>query len=410
VKTHDLKINAERLTSRLDALAQVGATPEGGVRRFAAGDQDKHARDLFAGWLEAAGLEVKIDRIGNIFGLRAGTSAAPTIMSGSHLDSVDNGGRLDGALGVLAALEAVECLNDADLTTKAPICVAAFTNEEGVRFQPDMMGSLVYAGGLALETALSTRDRDGVTLGAELSRIGYAGDMTPGAMVPQTFIELHIEQGPVLDVEKLALGAVEALQGISWTEIVIDGEANHAGTTPMGMRRDAGYCAGAVTEFVRRLALDLGGAQVATVGTIELTPNVINVVPGRARLTVDLRNRDNEALYEAERRLEDFCGELEAEQQVQIALTRLARFDPVIFDPGIVTLVEAAAGRLGVSCRRMTSGAGHDAQMMARICPTAMIFVPSVRGISHNPAEHTNRQDLITGATVLLQTLMDLAG
>ena len=404
-----MQINSDRLLSRLETLGAVGAAPEGGVRRLAGSPADGAARDMFTGWLRDAGLEVKVDRIGNIFGLRPGSSDAAPVMSGSHLDSVDYGGTLDGAYGVLAALEVTETLNDHERATGSPIAVAAFTNEEGARFQPDMMGSLVHAGGLDVETALATADQDGVTLGEALAAIGYAGDMPCGTIRPRAFVELHIEQGPVLEREGVAVGAVEDLQGISWTEIVFDGEANHAGTTPMDLRRDAGYCAGAVTAFVRHLAEETGGGQVATVGVIELSPGIINVVPGNARLTVDLRNTDNVALSDAERNLEAFCADLANTEGVGVATRRLARFDPVTFDAGIAATIEACARTLGVSCRRMTSGAGHDAQMMARVCPTAMIFVPSVGGISHNPAEFTAPDDLVSGANVLLNCLLELA-
>ena len=236
-----------------------------------------------------------------------------------------------------------------------------------------------------------------------------AAPWSAGALVPNAFVELHIEQGPVLEETGVAIGAVETLQGISWTEITIEGTANHAGTTPMRMRRDAGYCAGAIAANVRRLATDLGGSQVATVGTLKLEPDVINVVPGRAVLTVDLRNCEEAALQDAEVRLERFCEELASTEGVKVHTRRLARFEPVIFDAGIVAAIEQAAQALGCSCRRMASGAGHDAQMMARLCPTAMIFVPSVGGISHNPQEHTEPDDLIAGANVLFRTLLALA-
>ncbi|MGE5200884.1 MAG: hydantoinase/carbamoylase family amidase, partial [Acidobacteriota bacterium] len=281
--------------------------------------------------------------------------------------------------------------------------------EEGARFQPDMLGSLVYVGGLGLGEALDARAIDGARLGDELRRIGYAGDVAPGAVKPHAFVELHIEQGPVLDAEGITIGAVEDLQGISWQELKIVGQSNHAGTTPMRLRRDAGYAAAAVALFVRGLARELGGAQVGTVGAIELHPNLINVIASRAKLTVDLRNTDEAVLQEAERRLARFLDELAHSENVTIEARRLARFEPVEFDAGIVKLVETTSGELGFSHRRMTSGAGHDAQMLARLCPTAMIFVPSVKGISHNPAEHTEAKDLEAGANVLLHSLLKLA-
>jgi beta-ureidopropionase / N-carbamoyl-L-amino-acid hydrolase len=406
----NLRIDPDRLMSRIEALGAIGATPQGGVRRLALSDEDRAGRDRIVAWMRTAGLRVEIDRIGNIFGIRAGRAQSDPVMTGSHVDSVANGGKLDGAYGVLAGIEVVETLNGAQIETARPIVVAAFTNEEGARFQPDMMGSLVHAGGLGLDEALNTSDADGVVLGGELARIGYAGKTEIGAIRPHAFVELHIEQGPVLEAQAVTIGAVEDLQGISWTGITITGEANHAGTTPMSLRHDAGYCAGEISSRVRSIARELGPRQVGTVGVMNLEPGVINVIPAEAFMTVDLRNTDNEQLTRAEALLEEYLGELAAAEGVAIDWQRLARFDPVRFDAGIARRIEDNAAALGLSCRRMTSGAGHDAQMMARLCPAAMIFVPSVGGISHNPAEHTEREDLVAGADVLLRTLLDLAG
>ena len=405
----NLVINRDRLMSRIDALGAIGATREGGVRRLALGDDDRAARDQVVAWMRSAGLHVEVDRIGNIFGTRAGTEQAPAVMTGSHIDSVANGGKLDGAYGVLAGIEVVETLNDAGVETAHPLVVCAFTNEEGARFHPDMLGSLVYAGGLAVDDALNTSDRDGILLGDELVRIGYAGDGEIGVTRPRAFVEVHIEQGPVLEAQEITIGAVENLQGISWTGITIGGQANHAGTTPMNLRHDAGYCAGAIASQVREIALQLGARQVGTVGVIDLQPGIINVVPGKSYVTVDLRNSDNEQLKQAENLLADFLDKLSANEGVEINTEQLARFDPVQFDDTIAQKIENNAALLGLSCRRMTSGAGHDAQMMARLCPAAMIFVPSVGGVSHNPAEHTHSDDLNAGANVLLHTLLDLA-
>ena len=404
----DLRLSSERLLANLDTLSAIGATPEGGVRRLALSDADKEGRDLVTGWMKELGLSVRIDRIGNIIGTRAGQESLAPVMTGSHIDTVFNGGNLDGNLGVLAGLEVIETLNEASIETSRPLAVAIFTNEEGARFQPDMMGSLVYAGGYELEKALNTQDDQGVLLGDELRLIGYAGDMPCGEITPSAFVELHIEQGPILEREGITLGVVENLQGISWTEVIFSGQANHAGTTPMHLRRDAGYCAGALTAFVHEMAKQIGGAQVATVGVIELEPNIINVVPSRARVTVDLRNPDNARLIAAENRLQDFLSDLAKAEDVEVQTNSLARFDPVQFDDGIAQRIEDHARALGHSCRRMTSGAGHDAQMMSRICPTAMIFTPSVNGVSHNPAEATAAEDIMAGANVLLHTLLDL--
>jgi N-carbamoyl-L-amino-acid hydrolase len=331
-------------------------------------------------------------------------------MFGSHIDTVGTGGRYDGLYGVLAGLEACQALDDAGRATRRPLSLVAFTNEEGSRFAPYAMGSLVYVGGLALEDAYAVRGIDGTTVGEELRRIGYAGDARPGFLKPHAYLELHIEQGPVLENEGRAVGAVEGITGLSWMEVSITGRAAHAGTTPMDLRRDAGYAAGEIAVFVRRLAREMGGQQKGTVGRIELYPNLVNVVAERAVVTVDLRNIENEPLKQAERQLADFLDRLAAQQQVAIATRNLARFDPVAFPSEMVSLVETTAQELGFSCRRLPSGAGHDAQMMARLCPASMIFVPSAGGLSHNVREHTAPEHLHAGASVLLNAVLRLAG
>jgi N-carbamoyl-L-amino-acid hydrolase len=330
-------------------------------------------------------------------------------MTGSHIDTVRTGGRYDGNYGVLAGLEVVRALNNAKVTTRRPIAVAFFTNEEGARFQPDMLGSLVYAGGLGLNEAYAASDKDGRSVGDELRRIGYLGSARPGALRPHAFVELHIEQGPILDEEKVQIGVVESVQGISWTEYTVTGVSNHAGTTPMRLRRDAGYLAAAVNVFARKLAWEMGGHQVATVGSLSLRPNLINVVPNHATFTVDLRNTDEAKLKEAEARVAAHIAEVAKQERVEVETKVLARFEPVIFDAGLVDRVEHHAKALSLSTRRMPSGAGHDAQMMQRICPTAMIFVPSVAGLSHNVKEHTEAADLAAGAQVLLNLMVELA-
>ena len=404
-----LRIDGRRLLARIEMLGAIGATPEGGVRRLALSDADRAARDQVVSWMHAADLEVHVDQIGNILGVRPGSHELAPVMTGSHLDSVANGGALDGAYGVLAGLEVVQTLNQHQATTDRPLIVATFTNEEGARFQPDMMGSLVYAGGLALEGALATTDDAGLTVAAELQRIGYAGDLNCGYFQPHAFVELHIEQGPILEQDGISIGAVENLQGISWTEVRIRGQANHAGTTPMRLRHDAGYCAAAIVTKVRDITRRVGSNQIGTVGSMSLQPDVINVVPGAARLTVDLRNSDDAQLRVAETLLDEYLTTLAEAEGVTIDSERLARFEPVVFTDAIAQRVEANAATLGLSCLRMSSGAGHDAQMLARICPAGMIFVPSIAGISHNPAEATAAQDLAAGANVLLLTLLDLA-
>jgi beta-ureidopropionase / N-carbamoyl-L-amino-acid hydrolase len=404
-----LRLDERRLLDALHELAGIGAIAGGGCARLALTDDDKVGRDLVVGWMKALHLEVRIDAIGNVIGLRAGAENLPPVMTGSHIDTVRTGGRYDGNYGVLAGLEVVRALNNAKVTTRRPIAVAFFTNEEGARFQPDMLGSLVYAGGLGLNEAYAASDKDGRSVGDELRRIGYLGSARPGALRPHAFVELHIEQGPILDEEKVQIGVVESVQGISWTEYTVTGVSNHAGTTPMRLRRDAGYLAAAVTVFARKLAWEMGGHQVATVGSLSLRPNLINVVPNHATFTVDLRNTDEAKLKEAEARVAAHIAEVAKQERVEVETKVLARFEPVIFDAGLVDRVEHHAKALSLSTRRMPSGAGHDAQMMQRICPTAMIFVPSVAGLSHNVKEHTEAADLAAGAQVLLNLMVELA-
>ncbi|WP_119390066.1 Zn-dependent hydrolase [Taklimakanibacter lacteus] len=407
----NLAIDPERLLARLRELGELGRTADGKLTRLAASDADKLGRDKFVAWAKDAGLAVKIDRIGNIFALWNDAEApeAKPLMLGSHIDTVIDAGIFDGCYGVLAGLEVVETLKEAGFVPRQPIVVAAFTNEEGVRFAPDMMGSLVHAGGLGADDALAVRDTDGIRLGEELAHIGYAGREEPGFLQPEAYLELHIEQGPVLEREGVAIGAVENLQGISWQRVTIEGVANHAGTTPMALRQDAGHAAARVITFLQGRAAASRSGTVATVGTIAFEPNAINVIPARAIFTVDLRDPDEVRLKAEEQALADYLAALAAETGVVISAERLARFEPVVFDRDLVARIEAAAETRGLSCRRMTSGAGHDAQMIARIAPSAMIFVPSIGGISHNPKEFTPETDLVAGANVLLDVVRRLA-
>lgn len=406
----NLGIDPARLMGRLQSLGQVGALPGGGVCRLALTDADRQGRDRVIGWMKGLGLAVTVDRIGNVIGLRPGTEEGPPVVIGSHIDTVATGGLYDGALGVLAGLEVVNVLNDAAIRTCRPLAVAFFTNEEGARFHPDMLGSAVLSGRLDLAEVLATVGIDGVTLGDELKRIGYAGDAPVGAIAAHCYLELHIEQGPVLDAEGIAIGAVTGVQGICWTEYRFTGQTNHAGTTPMAMRRDAGYAAARLAVEARRVALETGGAQVATVGRFGVTPGLTNVVPGEALLTTDLRNIDGAALVAADARLQAFAAEVAAAEGVALETRALARFDPVAFDPALVGLVEETAHGLGHAVKRMPSGAGHDAQMFAPHCPTAMIFVPSRGGISHNVTEHTEPAHIAAGAELLLRVALEKVG
>jgi beta-ureidopropionase / N-carbamoyl-L-amino-acid hydrolase len=403
-----LRIDRGRLLRRLEDLAAIGKQSDGSCARLALTDADRDGRDLVTMWMRDLGLQVSIDTVGNVFGRWAVGEGLP-VMVGSHIDTVRTGGAFDGNYGVLAGLEVIETCQQAGYSPRRPVTVAYFTDEEGARFAPDMLGSLVFAGGMSTEEAHDTVGTDGLRLGDELARIGYLGPVPCPGQAPYAFVELHIEQGPVLDVEGIGIGAVTGVQGISWIEVTVVGQSNHAGTTPMSYRRDAGYAAARIAVKARRIALEIGGAQVVTVGKIDLHPNIVNVVAARAVLTVDLRNTNEQALQRAEAALVATLLEVAADEDVTITTRQLARFEPVVFDDRVIDLVARHAEAQGSSVLRMPSGAGHDAQMLARMCPTGMIFVPSVKGISHNPAEFTEASDLEAGANILLAVMLDLA-
>lgn len=409
---YDINIRSSRLLSRLDQLGKIGATEYGGVSRIALTQADVMGRNLLIKWMEEDGLQVSIDKIGNIFGtLNIGDPSADPLMIGSHLDSVSNGGKLDGPYGVLAGLEVAKSISDSikggTNAFARPIVVANFTNEEGVRFQPDMVGSLVFANGLPLADALTAKDRDGISLGEALEESGFVGTSAVGAIRPHAFLELHIEQGPILEAEDISVGVVEHLQGIQWSEITLKGQANHAGTTPMSMRRDAGLVAAEIAIEVRRLTTIFGG-QLGTVGAVSHTPGLLNVVPAQSKLSLDLRNPNQETLLKAQAHIEVYAQSRAKTENVEIEIKPLVRFAPVEFDKNISNIIERTAHDKGYSTKRMISGAGHDAQMLARICPTGMIFVPSIEGISHNPKEATKTEDLIKGLDVLTSTAAEI--
>lgn len=398
------------LLDQLNDMGDIGLLRSGernsGRTRLTLSDSDREARDRLTAWMRELGVDISVDGIGNIFGVLSGSRDLPPIMMGSHIDTVAQAGALDGAYGVLSGLEVLRAFGRAGVTPPRPLAVVAFTNEEGVRFQPDMMGSLVHAGGLPLADALDARDSGGVRLGDELVRIGYAGSVPVGALRPAAYFELHVEQGPLLEANGLQIGVVEGVQGISWRRIRIEGQSNHAGVTPMHLRRDAGLCAARIVTHLRDMAADWG--VLATVGRLHLEPDMINVIPRRATLTVDMRHPDEQRLRGAEKTLDAWLRELAARDGVTISSEELSRFSPTPFDPDMVNIVEGSARRLGCSYRRMVSGAGHDAQMMARICPTAMIFTPSRGGFSHCPQEFTEPEDLTRGLRVLCEAVLTL--
>jgi len=406
-QNRELSIDRDRLMSRINALAEISPIEGGGNCRLALTDEDMHGRNLLVDWMRECNLEISIDAVGNIIGIWNVGTGAP-VMSGSHIDTVRTGGRFDGCYGVLAALEVIETCQQAGLNPVRPLAVGIFTDEEGARFAPDMLGSLVYVGGMPLEEALDVIAIDGAKLGDELVRIGYSGVAPCPGLVPHAFVELHIEQGPMLEANGVRIGAVTSVQGISWQEVTIAGQSNHAGTTPMSLRHDPALVAAEITVFVRQLAKEMGGDQVCTVGKIDIHPNLTNVVAARATITLDVRNTDEKLLKYAESKIAEYLQVVASAEGVKITTRELVRFEPVVFDDRVIDCVEKIAKDQGNSVQRMPSGAGHDAQMLARVCPSGMIFVPSVKGISHNPAEFTETDDLIAGANILLHTMLSL--
>ena len=403
-------IDGKNLHNRLKELGQIGRDENGILSRLESNEGEKQGRDKVVSWMKELDLEIAIDKIGNIFGIwnDEDNKNNEPIMIGSHIDSVIDAGIYDGCYGVLGGIEVVKTLKKKGYKPSRPIVVAAFTNEEGVRYQPDMLGSLVYVGGLDLENALKTIGTDGSILGKELEKIGYLGKEEPGFIRPFAYLELHIEQGPILDYENYQVGVVEGVQGISWQKITIEGQSNHAGTTPTRLRIDAGLAAAKVITFLRNNADKSNGEIIATVGTMTFFPNAINVIPSKAIFTIDMRSSNLEKFVDEGKIIKEYSKKLEETDKVKISCESLAQFNPVPFNEEIISKVENVAEKRGYKYKRMISGAGHDAQMLARICPTAMIFVPSIKGLSHSPDELTLEEDLNNGANVLLDVVIDL--
>ena len=388
------------MRATFDALAAIGATPAGGVTRLALGDEDRRARDQLVAWCRDAGWEVRWDDLGTISAWRPGSdpSATPVVV-GSHLDSVERGGRFDGALGVVAALEVLRTLDDLGAATSRPVVLVDFTNEEGARFEPPMACSGVLAGRFDAGSVRATRDRHGVEFGAELERIGYAG--TPEARLPvqAASFELHIEQGPVLEAAGIPAGIVSGIQGITWSDVVFEGDSSHAGATPMEVRQDALVAAGRFLAALPELAVGHGG--LATPGRIEAEPGIVNVIPGRVRIGLDLRHPTEDGL----------AALLTAAREAAPG----ARFDtfwtspPTVFDARLMASLERAAGALGVPTQRLVSGPGHDSKYLAERGPAAMVFVRTERGRSPCEDESARWEDCVMATDVLLQAVLEAA-
>ena len=407
--TRNLTINGARLWQSLEAMARIGATAKGGVCRLALTDLDREARDLFVSWCEQAGCSIRVDPMGNIFATRAGSDPAlGAVATGSHLDTQPTGGRFDGVFGVLAGLEVIRTLNDHDVRTRAPIEVVVWTNEEGSRFAPAMVGSGVFAGAFDLQYGHSRQALDGKTLGAELQRIGYLGEAALGGKF-SAFFEAHIEQGPILEAAERTIGVVSGVQGIRWYDIVLTGAECHAGPTPMDRRQDALAAASSLLQKIYALAHDNPPHGRATVGEFRTMPGSRNTVPGRVELTVDMRHPDAQILLSMHERLAAACALVARETDVDVALQAIWYSPPVEFDPACVQAVRDGAELLGYSHMDVVSGAGHDAVYVSGMSPTAMVFIPCENGISHNEVENATPADIEAGANVLLLAMLGQA-
>ncbi len=405
-----LHIDGDRLWRSLMDLAAIGATPLGGVRRIALTDLDRQGRDQVVAWFRAAGLEVRVDPIGNIFGRRPGRDAKrPPVVAGSHIDTQPSGGKFDGNYGVLAGLEVVRTLNDRGIATEAPIEVAVWTNEEGTRFTPVMMGSGVFAGVHRLEEVLVRTDLEGRSVGEELGRIGYAGPAPLGTPVGAYF-EAHIEQGPVLEDTRRTIGVVTGALGQRWYDVTVTGMNAHAGPTPMRLRKDALLAAARLVGEVNRIALEFAPDGRGTVGFMQVSPNSRNVVPGEVKFSVDFRHATDDGLTGMDRALRAASERVARETRVAVAVTEAVYFPPCAFDAACVRAVRTAAGELGLSNLDIVSGAGHDAVYVARVAPAAMIFVPCKDGVSHNEIEDATPSDLAAGCDVLVRAMLARAG
>ena len=406
----DLRIDGERLWDTLMRLATIGATPKGGVCRLALTDLDRQGRDFFVAEAKAAGCTIRVDAIGNIFARRAGRDdALPPVMTGSHIDTQPTGGKFDGNYGVFAGIEVLRTLADAGIVTDAPLEVAVWTNEEGSRFVPVMMGSGAFIGEFALADVLQQRDRDGICVGQALQAIGYAGPEPVGARPVGAYFEAHIEQGPVLEANDTTIGVVTGALGQRWYDVVLTGMEAHAGPTPMALRKDALLAASELVTIVNRIALDHPPHGRGTVGCLAVHPDSRNVIPGKVTMTVDLRAGDDAVLSAMDAALHGEFAALAARSGIAIDLQQVVYFAPQPFDARLVEAVRGGARRLGHSAMEVISGAGHDAVYLARVAPAAMIFVPCKDGISHNEIEDARPEHLEAGCNVLLHAMLDAA-
>jgi len=405
-----ISIDGERLWLSLMMMADIGRTARGGCNRQALTDEDKAGRDLFATWAQAAGCKVTVDEIGNVFASRVGADAAlPPVLMGSHLDTQATGGRFDGVFGVLAGIEVLRTLNDHNMVTRRPIEVASWTNEEGSRFSPAMLGSGVVSGAYDLAYAYARTDKAGRCVGEELTRIGYRGTAPARPRSFHAMFEAHIEQGPILENSATTIGVVTGIQGAYWLDVTLDGVACHAGPTPMDVRRDAWRAACPIIEGALALADANAPSGRATIGDLRVAPGSRNTVPERLIVSVDLRHPDHNTLENMITTFRELVATTAARHGIGSAIEQVWHMPPTVFDRRLIDLIDAAAGSLGYSRRRMVSGAGHDSLHTARFAPTAMIFVPCAGGLSHNEAEEASPADLTAGTNVLFQAVVAAA-
>jgi N-carbamoyl-L-amino-acid hydrolase len=405
-----LRINGDRLWGSLMELAKIGATKKGGVCRLALTDVDRRGRDLVVAWGKQAGLSITVDKIGNVFMRREGKNPSlPPISCGSHIDTQPTGGKFDGNYGVLSGLEVIRTLDDHKIETEAPIEVIFWTNEEGSRFVPVMMGSGVFAGAFTLEHAYAAKDVEGKSVKDELERIGYEGTEEPGKHPLGAYFEAHIEQGPVLEEADKTIGIVTGVLGLRWYDCVVSGMEAHAGPTPMALRKDALQVATKIMQETVAIAHRYPPYGRGTVGFVQVFPNSRNVIPGQVKFSIDLRNVDNERLDKMDAEIKAFIEKTSRESGLEISLQQVSYFPPCPFEKGCVGAVAEAAKDLGYSSMDAVSGAGHDAVYMARLAPTGMIFVPCKDGISHNEIEDAKPEHLEAGCNVLLHAILDRA-
>ncbi|MDH5355462.1 MAG: Zn-dependent hydrolase [Gammaproteobacteria bacterium] len=406
----EYKINAERLWDSLMQMAKIGATEKGGCCRLALTDLDREGRDLFVNWCKEAGCTIKVDKMGNIFARREGAdSSLPPVLTGSHLDTQPTGGRFDGVYGVLTGLEVIRSLNDMNIQTRRSIEACVWTNEEGSRFAPAMVASGVFGGVFDLDYGLNRSDADGLTMGEELQRIGYAGDEEVGGRDVHAYFEAHIEQGPILEAEEKTIGIVTDAQGQRWYEMTLTGVESHAGPTPMNRRKDALLGAAKIVQLVNQVGLDNAPLACATVGMLNVYPNSRNVIPGQVSLTIDFRHPDDDVLANMDKQMREGVDSIVSAIGLECELEQIFYYAPIAFDKSCVEAVRAGIQTHGYSSREIVSGAGHDACYLAGVAPTSMVFIPCIDGISHNEIEDVKPEWITAGANVVLSAMLQKA-